>query len=305
VNPVQELSGGSPTANLLTGLLIDEFFTRSDSTTTRDYLTDIVGNSVALTDGSGAVQTAYTYEPFGSTSITGSSTSNAITFTGREADGTSLLFYRARYYDSRLQRFLNEDPAGVSGGINLFAYVSNTPTGYRDPFGLKPCQWVSWFRPCDSGQTGGSGGPNGTGSGAGGPGGPGSKPSGPPSQPNPNSDRPPDSDQPNCPSYGSKVADDIRLTNSLPGTMMPPGLGLALGTGRTFGNTLGFPTLGGVARAWWNGTMVEAGGVGWTTTEGLILGGFNAAIAGAAAGVVYEAGVVAGSAIRAAFEGCR
>ena len=31
VNPVQELSGGTPIANLLTGLAVDEYFTRSDA----------------------------------------------------------------------------------------------------------------------------------------------------------------------------------------------------------------------------------------------------------------------------------
>ena len=38
--------------------------------------------------------------------LTGASTSNSIGFTGREADGTGLSFYRARYYDPTLHRFL-------------------------------------------------------------------------------------------------------------------------------------------------------------------------------------------------------
>jgi hypothetical protein len=60
LNPVQELASGTPTANLLTGLEIDEYFTRIDASTTRNYLTDALGSSVALADGSGTVQTEYT-----------------------------------------------------------------------------------------------------------------------------------------------------------------------------------------------------------------------------------------------------
>jgi YD repeat-containing protein len=53
LNPVQELSGGSPTANLLTGLSIDEYFTRTDASGVRNFLTDALGSTVALADGSG------------------------------------------------------------------------------------------------------------------------------------------------------------------------------------------------------------------------------------------------------------
>jgi uncharacterized protein RhaS with RHS repeats len=34
-------------------------------------------------------------------------------------------------------RFLQPDPAGVEGGINLYAYVANDPLNYVDPFGLQ------------------------------------------------------------------------------------------------------------------------------------------------------------------------
>ena len=76
-----------------------------------------------------------------------------MTFTGREADGTELLYYRARYYDPRKQRFFSEDPAGFGGGsTNLFEYVKNQPTTLIDPFGtnsagvtvmkiLHACDW--------------------------------------------------------------------------------------------------------------------------------------------------------------------
>jgi uncharacterized caspase-like protein len=70
---VQELSGGTPTANLLTGLGVDEYFTRTDAAGVRNFLTDALGSTVALADGSGTVQTEYGYEPFGGTTTSGGS----------------------------------------------------------------------------------------------------------------------------------------------------------------------------------------------------------------------------------------
>jgi len=62
---------------------------------------------------------------------------------GREYDQETGLYYmRARYYDSRLGRFLSEDPIGVAGGLNLYAYGWNDPVNIIDPSGLgpdKPC----------------------------------------------------------------------------------------------------------------------------------------------------------------------
>jgi len=76
-NPVQELAGTTPTANMLTGLGIDEYLTRTDSSGTANFLTDALGSTIELTDGSGNSLTQYTYEPFGNTTATGTS-SNTI-----------------------------------------------------------------------------------------------------------------------------------------------------------------------------------------------------------------------------------
>lgn len=51
---------------------------------------------------------------------------------------TSLYYYRARYYDPNVGRFLGEDPLGFEGGADAFAYVENSPTGLIDPAGLAP-----------------------------------------------------------------------------------------------------------------------------------------------------------------------
>ena len=92
--------------------------------------------------------------------MAGTAASNSFTFTGRETDGTRLMFYRARYYDPQRQRFVSADPIGFSGGVNHYAYVRNAPTLFVDPLGLKR-------------RSSGPEGPGGGGPGAGGPGGPG------------------------------------------------------------------------------------------------------------------------------------
>lgn len=137
-NPVQELQGGTPSANLLTGLGIDERFQRTDSAGPRDYLIDILGNTLALTDSSGTIQTSYTYEPFGNTTTSGASSTNPYQFTGREDDVTGSYFYRARYYSPTFQRFIAQDPRVAARTLNIYVYALNDPVGFADPLGLFP-----------------------------------------------------------------------------------------------------------------------------------------------------------------------
>lgn len=57
---------------------------------------------------------------------------------GQEYDQeTGLYSLRARYYDPQLGRFLSEDPIGIAGGLNLYAYAGNDPVNARDPSGLE------------------------------------------------------------------------------------------------------------------------------------------------------------------------
>lgn len=60
VNPVQEIVSASPTANLLTGLGIDQIFTRTTSAGTFDFLGDALGSTVALTSSSQRSQRQHT-----------------------------------------------------------------------------------------------------------------------------------------------------------------------------------------------------------------------------------------------------
>jgi RHS repeat-associated protein len=142
LNQIQELSAGTVTGNVLTGLGLDESFSRTTSAGTRTLLTDALGSTVALTDNAGGVQTEYTYEPFGATiEMTGDD--NSLQHAGRENDLTGLYYYRARYYHPKLQRFVSEDPIEFPAGeLNLYAFVSGDPVDWIDPFGLdklEPC----------------------------------------------------------------------------------------------------------------------------------------------------------------------
>jgi RHS repeat-associated protein len=138
VNAVQELSGSTVTANLLSGG-VDEIFTRTDSAGVRNFLTDALGSTVALTDSTGTTQTQYTYEPFGKMTASGASNTSTFQYTGRENDGTGLYYYRARYYNPVLERFISEDPLDFGGGdVNLYAYAGASPTNEVDPSGQSP-----------------------------------------------------------------------------------------------------------------------------------------------------------------------
>jgi RHS repeat-associated protein len=89
---------------------------------------------MALTDASGNVTQSYGYRPFGE--LTNSPTdSNPFQFTGRENDGTGLMYHRARYYAPEWGRFISEDPTGFQGGINAYVYAENNPVNGRDSSG--------------------------------------------------------------------------------------------------------------------------------------------------------------------------
>jgi len=82
----------------------------------------------------------YRYDPFGNTiSSSGSlASANVYRFSSKEIHVASgMYYYGYRFYDPNLQRWLNRDPIQELGGINLYEFVLNSPTGFLDIYGLQ------------------------------------------------------------------------------------------------------------------------------------------------------------------------
>jgi RHS repeat-associated protein len=99
------------------------------------------------------VKTGYGYSPFGTTFKSNNNSNNNLLFTGRELDlGSSVYYFRGRYYNTSFQRFLSEDPIGFAGGdTNLYRYGGNNPLIGGDPTGLAFDLSVSSGSPGNSG----------------------------------------------------------------------------------------------------------------------------------------------------------
>jgi RHS repeat-associated protein len=127
------------------GLEIDDKLWQKIGTGSTKYFTvDHLGSTRALTDANGASLDSFSTDAFGDGwIIIVNSNGDTITrtryqYTGREIDvETGLMYYRARFYDPAIGRFVSEDPIGLAGGINLYGYVGNDPVNFVDPDGLQ------------------------------------------------------------------------------------------------------------------------------------------------------------------------
>ncbi len=109
------------------------------------YVTDHPGNVVGLVDSAGTLRNEYRYDAFGLSEYTSETIANGLAYAARELDSeTGLYFNRARYYDPGLGRFISEDPIGLEGGINVYAYADNDPISNVDPYGLECVRWGPW-----------------------------------------------------------------------------------------------------------------------------------------------------------------
>jgi RHS repeat-associated protein len=131
-------ASGSALARYTMGPGIDEPLTMLRGGVSSYYQADGLGSVTSLTDGSGSLAASYTYDSFGKLVTSSGTPVNPFRYTARESDSeTGLYYYRARYYDPSVGRFLSEDPLGFGGeDVNFYRYVDNDPTDWFDPFGL-------------------------------------------------------------------------------------------------------------------------------------------------------------------------
>ena len=132
----------------LRGVVVDEIvngytYHSSDANDWSNYTFhhDHLNSVTALTGHAGSTEETTSYDAFGGMldqSFPG--TENELLFTGRQWDEDNrLYYYRARYYDPEIGRFISEDPLGfASGDTNFYAYVGNNPVNFNDPTGNVP-----------------------------------------------------------------------------------------------------------------------------------------------------------------------
>ena len=102
---------------------------------------DRLGSVVRQTDAQGKLVGSIDYDPFGAVSGSSQLVSVPAMFTGKVwDDSTGLYYFGARYYDPVLGRFLTPDdrtggPMGSRDAFHPYAYCTNDPVNYVDPFG--------------------------------------------------------------------------------------------------------------------------------------------------------------------------
>jgi type VI secretion system secreted protein VgrG len=103
------------------------------------YVNDHLGTPQELHDASGKIVWAAEYSAYGLVrKYLVDEISNPIRFAGQYYDAeTGLRYNRFRYYDPLAGRYLTQDPIGLKGGINQYAYVKGNPVLRVDPLGLQ------------------------------------------------------------------------------------------------------------------------------------------------------------------------
>ncbi len=105
------------------------------------YHSDGNGNITAMMNRHGRLVAKYHYDPFGN--LQGQAgplaAANPYRFSSKQYQAnTGMYSYGFRFYEPSLQRWINQDPVGEIGGLNVYAFVQNDPTTWVDPSGNTP-----------------------------------------------------------------------------------------------------------------------------------------------------------------------
>ncbi len=107
-------------------------------------LTDHLGSTSLVLDVGGAVVGELRYKAWGETRLLTGTVPTSLRYTGqRQEAALGIYYYRARWYDPALGRFLQPDTIvpelGNPQALNRYSYVLNNPLRYNDPSGH--CPW--------------------------------------------------------------------------------------------------------------------------------------------------------------------
>ncbi len=116
---------------------------------------DALGNTIALTSQQTSVARTYFYDVWGTNTggyDAGFGNADRARWKGALWMGpeTDLYYMRNRWYEPRTGRFLSEDPIGLAGGLNPYAFAAGDPVNMRDPSG-RSCEMVYLTREVDDG----------------------------------------------------------------------------------------------------------------------------------------------------------
>ena len=130
---------GNLKERFLHGVTIDQVIAQENTDGSVYWaLADNLGSVRYVLDNDGNIINSITYDAFGEvTAETDPSVDFRFGYTGRELDEeTGQHYYRSRYYDSSVGRFISEDTIGFAGGdVNLYRYVGNNSINATDPTG--------------------------------------------------------------------------------------------------------------------------------------------------------------------------
>ncbi len=113
-----------------------------DSTAAEYFLTDALGSVRQLTNASGAVTMAKSYDPYGVVTQSAGNAQTDYGYTGEMTDSAGLVYLRARHYAPAMGRFLSRDTWGGDVNrplsFNRWGYVEGNPINLSDPTGMRP-----------------------------------------------------------------------------------------------------------------------------------------------------------------------
>jgi RHS repeat-associated protein len=107
---------------------------------TTHYCYDANGNVTQVIDtADDSLAAHYEYDPFGNevAAVGPMAGENVYRFSTKYLDAeVNLYYYGYRYYSPELGRWINRDPIGEEGGLNLYIVIGNSPLNGIDRYGL-------------------------------------------------------------------------------------------------------------------------------------------------------------------------